>query len=175
MEHAKMTEFIQSLSVYDTARVLWMILDDPGILEKAYGAAVKVAKDVDPDEIMDTVFDTLDMLDIDDMNGRAERTRYGYVEPWDAAWEMLEETLEPYIDEMRKSQKRALPAVAKAYCIGIVRGLLKYKNESASEILEWVVDAPGEFVDSVVKEWMEGNPSEEDIAEVTDIAEDAQP
>jgi hypothetical protein len=166
-----MKKFVQSLNANEAARVLEDMLDsDPGLMKKAYEAAVKVAGDVDADTIMDRVFGSLDSLDLDDLNGRAGRTRYGYVEPTEAAWEIFEETLEPFIDEMKKNQKRGLTAAAKANCIGIVRGLWKYEKGSFSDFAGWVEDAPGEYVDTVVEEWKKGNPSSEDIAEVMSIA-----
>ena len=82
-------------------------------------------------------------------SGRSGRTRYGYVDPGDAAWEMFEEALNPFIDEMKKNQKRALPAVAKTYCIGIIKGLWRFDEESVSDFIDWVTDAPREYVHTV--------------------------
>jgi hypothetical protein len=85
-------------------------------------------------------------------------------------WPVIgEEALQPFIDEMKKNQQRALPAVAKAYCIGIIKGLWAYEEESCSDFKDWVTDAPGEYVDTVVEEWKKGNPNDKDIAEVMSI------
>ena len=166
-----MKKFIQSLSADEASRVLKCMLDnDPALMKKAYEAAVGVAGDVDADIIMGRVFSRLDMLDLDDLNGRAGRTRYGYVEPADAAWELFEEALDPFIDEIKKNQQRGLAAAAKAHCIGIVRGLWRYEEESSSDFAGWVEDTPGEYIDTVVEEWKKGNPSSEDIDEVMSIA-----
>jgi hypothetical protein len=162
---------MQSLSADEAARVLKdMLDDDPSLMKKAYDSAVKAAVDVDADAIMHKVFSRLDRLDMDDLSGRAGRTQHGYVEPSEAAWELFEEALDPFIDEMKRNQKRGLPAAAKAHCIGIVRGLWEYKDRSFSDFIDWVEDAPGEYVDTVVEEWKTGNPTDEDIAEVTGIA-----
>jgi len=166
-----MKKFIQSLSADEAAYVLKDMLDsDPALIKKAYEAAIKVAGDVDVDAIANEVFYSLNSLDLDDLNGRAGRTRYGYVDPGDAAWELFEEALDPFIDEMKKNQKRALPAAAKAYCLGIIKGLWMYEKRSSSDLADWVTDAPGEYIDTVVEEWKKGNPSSEDISEVMIIA-----
>jgi hypothetical protein len=165
-----MKKFVQSLSANEAASVLQdMLGSDPVLIKKAYEAAVKVAGDVDADAIRDEVFSSLDWLDMDDLNGRAGSTRYGYVEPTEAAWEIFEEALDPFIAEMKRNRERGLPAAAKAHCIGIVRGLLKYEKASSSDFAGWVEDAPGAYVGTVVEEWKKGNPSSEDIAEVMGI------
>ena len=171
MNRPGMKKFIQSLSADEAALVLKDMLDsDPSLMKKAYESAIKVACDVNADVVMNRVYNRLNRLDLDDLNGRAGRTRYGYVEPTDAAWELFEEALDPFIDEMKKNQKRALPAAAKAYCIGIIRGLWMYEEDSTSDFAGWVEDAPGEYVDTVIDEWKKGNPPSEDIAEVMSIA-----
>jgi hypothetical protein len=166
-----MIRLINSLNTDQASKVLTSLLeDDPLLTKKIYGVALKVASNVDTDAIEDKVFHALDMLDMDDLNGRAGRTRYGYVEPAEAAWELFEEALNPFIDEMKKNQKRALPAVAKAHCIGIVKGLWRYKEGASSDLSDWLTDAPGEYIDTVVEEWKKGNPDNDDIAEVMRIA-----
>ena len=79
-------------------------------MEKSYEVAIKAAGDVGADETMNTLFDRLDSLDLDDLNGCAGRTRQDYVESIDVAWELFEKALDPFIGEMKKNQKRALSA-----------------------------------------------------------------
>ena len=92
-----MIRFIQSLNADEAARVLKSLLDeDPLLTKKIYDIAVKVAGNVDAESIRIRVFSALDRLDMDDLNSRAGRTRYGYVEPDEAAWELFEEALNPF-------------------------------------------------------------------------------
>jgi hypothetical protein len=171
LKRSDMKKFVQSLSADEAARVLSDLLEsDPTLLRKAHDFAMRVTEDVDADAIMNRVFNGLDSLELDDLSGRAGRTRYGYVDPGDAAWELFEEVLDPFIEEMKKNQKRSLPAVAKAHCIGIIKGIWRYDKESTSDFAGWVEDAPGEYVDTVIDEWKKGNPTSEDIAEVMSIA-----
>ena len=175
MNSSKMEIFIQSLNAEEASQVLKILLkDNPDLIKKVYDIAMIVTGDVDVDEIMDEVFYELDALDVDDLYSRSGKTRYGYVEPHDESWEMFEEALQPFIDEMKKNQQRALPVLAKTYCIGIIKGLMMYEKESSSDFADWVTDAPGEYVDTVIKEWKKGDPSNEDIAEVMSIAKGGQ-
>jgi len=171
LKHADMIKFIKSLSTDEASQVFRdMLNNDPILLKQAYETALKIVKDVDVDGIMNDVFCSLESLDIDDLSSRSGRTRYGYTDPSDASWEMFEEELDPYIDEMKKNQERGLPGIAKIYCIGIVKGLLLYDNESRSDFYDWVQDAPGEYIARVIDEWKKGKPGNEDIAEVMSIA-----
>lgn len=165
-----MKNFIKSLNVEEASQVLGILLDgNPDLTEKVYDVAVKIAGDIDADTIAEEVYSKLDALDVDDLYSRSGETKHGYVDPNEESWKMFEEALQPFINEMIKSQKRELPAIAKAYCIGIINGLFKFEEESHSDFKDLVEDEPGEYIDTVVKEWKKGNPNVDDIAEVMDI------
>jgi len=70
---------------------------------------------------------------------------------------------------MAKNHKRSLPASAKAYCIGIIKGLQMYKEESLSDLSDWLQDAPGDYIDTVLDEWKKNSPCDSDVAEVMDL------
>ena len=171
MNRSEMNKFIRSLSADEGSQALKLLLDEnPDLMKKVYDCAVMAAASVDAESIADDVFRSLNNLDYDDLNGRAGRTRHGYVSPDQAAWDLFEEALAPFIDEMAKNFKRALPAVAKSYCIGIIKGLLLYDSGSSSDLSDWLQDAPGEYIETVLDEWKKGNPGSEDVAEVMGVA-----
>jgi hypothetical protein len=163
-------KLIQSLSPDDAYGVLMILLrDNPDLEEPLYQIAAQILNDVDSDEIMDDVYYELDSLDVDDLYNRSGKTRYGYVEPSEEAWEMIEAAIEPFIDKMKKSQERVMPFMAKTYCAGIIKGLQKFGGESNSDFLDWAQDAPGEEIEKVFSEWKKGLPSDEDIADILTI------
>jgi hypothetical protein len=165
-----MIRFIHTLSTDEAKLVLRDMLDnDPLLLKQAYETAIKIAGNVNADDIKNDVFYSLNSLDEDTLSGRSGRTQYGYVDPGDAAWEMFEEELDTFIDEMKKNQKRGLTGIAKTYCIGIIKGLMEYDKKSNSNFYDWVQDAPGEYIDNVIDEWKKGKPTDKDIAEVMSI------
>ena len=170
MKRLEMTKFVRSLSADEASQALKLLLDEnPDLMKKVYDCAVKVAATVDPESIADDVFSSLDALDYDDLNSRAGRTRHGYVKPDQAAWDLFEEALAPFVDEMVKNQKRSLPIAAKAYCVGIIKGLQLYDKGSGSDLSDWLQDAPGEYIYSVIDEWKKGNAGNEDIDEVMSV------
>ena len=170
MNRSEMLRFVRSLSAEEASQTLRLLLgESPDLMKKAYDCAVKVTAAVDAEKIADDVFSSLDNLDYDDLNGRAGRTRHGYVAADQAAWDLFEEALVPFINEMVKSRNRELPVVAKTYCIGIIKGLQMYGKGSCSDLSDWLQDAPGEYIDTVIDERKKGNPSSDDIADLMNV------
>ena len=145
-----------------------LLKENPDLEDKIFKIADQILENVDSENIMEDVYYELNKLDVEELWDRSGKTRYGYVEPYEESWNMIDEVLEPFIDEMHKYQERAMFIEAKEHCIGIIRGIHKFRN-SSSEFLNWAVDAPEEKIISVFDEWKEGKPSEEDIAEISQI------
>ena len=168
----KKVDFLKTLNSDEAASVLKTLLEaQPDLEDMAYDIAMKVTCNVDADEIMEDVFRELNGLDVDELFARSGKTRYGYKEPSEEAWEMFEEAFKPSMYEMMKSQNRGLLSISKIYCIGIIKGLLKFERESCSEFKDWATDAPLEFIDRVIDEWRKVSPCEADVTEVILIAE----
>jgi len=168
----KKVEFLKTLNADESALVLKKLLEThSNLVNDVYDIAIETACDIDSDSIMDDVYYELDSIDVDDLFSRFGKTRYGYKEPSEEAWEMFEEVLQPFITEMKKSQTRRLDSVSKIYCVGIIKGLIKYENESYSEFKDWATDAPFEYIDRIIDEWKKGNPDESDVAELTLIVD----
>jgi len=173
LELSEMMGFIRNLSPYEASRVLNGLLDiSPDLAGKVYGIALTVACDVDADDIMGDVFFELDTLTVDVLNGRAGSTRYGYVEPAQAAGEIFDETMDPFIGEMVRNRERGLHSIAKAYCFGIIKGLRMYIRESKSDFKEWISHDARVYVHVVVADWLEGRINGEDEDEVMGFVED---
>ncbi|MDI6738112.1 MAG: hypothetical protein QME12_06385 [Nanoarchaeota archaeon] len=112
------------------------------------------------ESVSESVFSDLDAVDIfEDVYDSSGRTRYGYVEPCERAWEVFEETLEPYMVELKKLKR--LKIQSDEYCRGIIKGLKKFKEESTAEYSDLVEDAPDEFIKTVFEEWKKGRRKKE--------------
>jgi hypothetical protein len=173
LNRSKMKSFLQSLNAEEKAQVLKTLLDDnPELMKKAYDIAVKIVSDVDAETIMHEVYCELNSLDVYELYDHSGKTRYGYVDIHDLAWEMFEGALSPLIDEMKSNQQRALPAAAKFYCTGIIKGLWKFEEESNSDFKDWVTDAAGDYISTVLAEWKKGKPSDDEVDEVMGIVKE---
>jgi len=92
--------------------------------------------------------------DYDDLNGRAGGHSWGYVEPTEAAWELLEEAMEPFVNEMKRYLEMGLEDQAQRFCQGVVLGLYRVRNGQDNDILGWAEDFPAEAAGNVFDVWM---------------------
>ena len=105
-------------------------------------------------------------FDYDDLNGRAGNHSWGYVEPSKAAGELLEEALEPFVNDMKQHLEMGLEDQASQFCQGILLGLYRVRDGRENEILNWVLDFPGEAAANALKVWSETGGAERGSAPV---------
>jgi len=85
---------------------------------------------------------------------------------------MIEEVLEPFLEELDKYQRLGMNTEANRMCMGLLLGLYRFKCESTSEFKDWAPDAPNVFAETVVDAWKAGAPSRADVAAVRAFVED---
>jgi hypothetical protein len=122
----------------------------PELAAEAERLAKSVVTDLDVEAVADDVEQAVLDLDLDDLNERAGRKRWGYVEPTEAAWELLEAAVAPYLDEMRRRIELGLEAAAVAACQGIVSGLYRCQGQTTDKVLGWAEDFPAESAGEAV-------------------------
>ena len=86
------------------------------------------------------LFITLDLIDVEDLWHNSGPTRYGYIDPSELAFEMLEEAISPYVEKFRTYLSNSKWQEAKIVCIGILQGLNDFEIKSKSQFKDW---APG--------------------------------
>jgi hypothetical protein len=93
----------------------------------------------------------------------------GYVEPSEAAWEILEETVEPVLDDMKRHIELGLEAEALEICRGLVLGLYRLSERKGGDVLGWAPDFPAEAAGNALKSWYVGadEPKSRDIRRKT--------
>jgi hypothetical protein len=106
--------------------------------------------------IADEVQEAVRTLDINDLNGRAGRHEWGYVEPTEAAWEILEEAVEPFIADISRRLGLGLKADALEICKGVVLGLYRVQQGKGSDLAEWAPDFPAEAACEAITAWRGG-------------------
>ena len=66
---------------------------------------------------------------------------------------MFEEALEPFVQEMQRLLDLKIHQEAKLYCMGILKGIYQYEEDSGSEFKDWASDVPGESFGYILREW----------------------
>jgi hypothetical protein len=165
-----MDELIEQLTPQQALSVIRRLAERGGSVAKAVvSEARKLLAAVDVDETADAVLFALDSIDIQDLWNRSGKSRYGYTSPDEAAVEILEQELEPFLDQVRRYRELGMTDQEKTYCMGVVLGLYRYDRESKSEFHEWAVDLPGDSAGCLLDEWREGGPSLAAIGEMKEF------
>jgi hypothetical protein len=78
---------------------------------------------------------------------------HGRLHPADAAWEVLQEAVDPFIDEMRRRLELGLDEEALDTCRGIILGLYRARERGAGGCLGQVPDFPEGAAENVLSLW----------------------
>ena len=151
---------LDKLNEAEAASVLRKLLDRHSELRSEIeGIARDMLAGISPFFVADEIEDALLQFDYDDLNGRAGGHSWGYVEPSEAAEELLEEALDPFIDDMKRYLEAGLEDRACQFCQGILLGLYRVRG-GENDILNWAPDFPGDAAGNVLKVWRETSGSD---------------
>jgi hypothetical protein len=109
--------------------------------------------------VADDVEDAIRSLHLDDLEGRAGRHSWGYTEPSEAAWELLEEAVNPFLEDMKRRMDLGLEAETLEVCKGILLGLYSARDEKADTVIGWAPDFLEETAAETARAWCTGRDS----------------
>jgi|LSQX01.1.fsa_nt_gb hypothetical protein len=156
MTNRTKTPLLATLSADQAHSVLMrLVYDDPALAARAEEVARDLLEYVDSTAIADILCCELSTLKIEDVWDTSGRTRDGYIDPSDRAWEMLDEVLE-YL-------RRGMPDESRIYALGILLGIKKFQNNSGSALLEEVPDYGDDTLELVREEWEEAVGDDEQV------------
>lgn len=167
MERKHILDEINEVEAYQILRRL--IKEDNNIKKRAEEIAKDFFSEIDSEDIAENVFCNLNLIDVHDLWDESGNTRYGYVDVNEHASEMVEEELDPFVEQMKKYQRLNMYPEAKFVCIGILKGLYQYEKHATNEFADWAVDEPKEFFDTIYEDWKKNHPVKRDIEEVDKI------
>ena len=135
----------------EAAAVLRLLLKGhPELAKEVEALAKSVIGDVSIEDVADEVEGALRSLDLDKLNARAGPKAYGYVEPTEAAWELVEEEVTPFFDDIKRRAESGQYDAALATCVGVVLGLYRLRNGEKDPFLGWAADSPDEMAGEAV-------------------------
>jgi hypothetical protein len=128
--------------------------------------------EIDSEDVAIVLYDDLNALKVEEVWDRAGKTRHGYVDTGEAADQMIQEVIDPFLEELEKYQKLGMTYEANKLCMGLLLGLYRFDRESESELKNWAVDAPSGFASSVLDAWKAGKPKRKDTAALREFIVD---
>lgn len=155
---------ISQLSPADAVAVLQALAaSDEALAGRIAALALARIQPVDAEEVAAVLYDELEALEVEEVWERAGRKRQGYVEPSEAADQMIETALAPFLEDLARYQSLGLRAEANRMCEGLLLGFYRFQHESTSEFKNWAPDAPIIFAETVVDAWKSGSPNRNDL------------
>ncbi len=159
--------FLSTLNDDQAQRVLIHLLQaNEELIPVAAAIAREILSGIDEDDISEWVWSSLSELDVQDLWQESGRTRYGYVDPYEHSYEMMESKIEPFLDEMENYIDRDMVDDAFSYCRGIIRGICVYMSGCAGDFGDWAVDSDDGLTYDVIERWKSKNINPNKVAEL---------
>jgi hypothetical protein len=136
----------------------------PDLASEAREIAVAGLSGGSVEDIASDVFDAVTSMGVDSLNGRAGRHADGYVEPSEAAWELLEEAVEDVVADMKRRVGLGMMAGAETIACGMVVGLQRAKDVDSDGPLGWAPDFPAEHAGHAIAELIRARPKDQRAA-----------
>ena len=157
-------QIIERLSPTDASSILQVLAaSDEALAARITAMALARLSPVDVEEVAAALYDELEALKVEEVWDRTGRTRDGYVEPSEAADQLVEAALAPFLQDLARYQTLGLRAEANRMCEGLLLGFYQFQHESTSKFKNWAPDAPIIFAEAVVDAWKVGSPTKSDI------------
>lgn len=148
---SKKAHALDNLKPEEAVAVLRVLLErHPDLAKEVEDLAGSVIGDVSIEDVADEVEDAVRALDLEDLNSRAGSTAYGYVEPSEAAWELVEEAVTPFLDDIKRRVESGRYDAALSNSVGIVLGLYRLRDNNKDDFLGWAPDSPHEMAGEAV-------------------------
>lgn len=143
--------------------------EDENVAKKIEQTLFGYLREVDVENVASQVYFSLDGIAVEDVWDNSGSTRYGYEDPTEVAWQMFEDELKPFMDELKNYMELSMHNEAKKYCMGMLKGLYKFEKESCSEYSDWAEDAPKDYFETVLDYWKKGCKNQKDIKEMEEF------
>ena len=145
---------LESITGSDALAILKVLVErHDNIAKEIESVAKELLSHVEIEDVATNVQSDLELLDVEGVWDRSGATRNGYVDPGEAAWELFEEALKPFQDDMDKYKQLSMLEEAQLTCEGLLKGIYNFDKESSTEYKEWAVDAPGEYFGLILDDW----------------------
>ena len=145
---------LDALSAAEKAAVLDELLAArPDLRQQAEACAAQLLTGAGRSAVADDVEDALQGLGIEELDTRAGyRPGRGYVHPAEAADEILDEVLQPFLDDLQRRAGFGMRSAAVELAAGIMLGLYNCRHGNSETLLEYSPDYAAERASGVVSD-----------------------
>jgi hypothetical protein len=149
------SDVIEKLSPEEAKDVLLRLLDvRPDLRPEVQQIVGEILAKISFEEVAAGVEAALRSITMDQMRDRAGRHAGGYTEPTEAALRLMEEAVQPFLDDMLRRRALGRDAEAQEICQGMVLGLYRMRGKMQShDVLQWCPDFPSEHARWTVRLW----------------------
>jgi hypothetical protein len=146
---------LDRLAPEEANAVLRQVLEKHSELRpEAERIAVGLPSSQSVEDIAAEISEALMGVGLDALNGRAGKHAWGYVEPGEAAMELLEEAIEDRVEDMKRHVEMDMVASAQTVCAGMVVALYACRKTNSDGALGWAPDFPTEHAGFIVQEFL---------------------
>jgi hypothetical protein len=130
-----------------------LVAIDDELQDRAERVARSRLSDVETDGVASAVTAALLALDQEDLAANAGRTRYGYVEPTEAAWSLLEAAVESWLEDLTRRARLGLLDATRRLGLGIFEALKRVDQHTSNDdlLISWAPDFADEAADHVTQ------------------------
>jgi hypothetical protein len=149
---------VEKLDAAEARRLLASLLDaHPELSAEAADLADAELGAVTAEEVAENVAFELGALRVEDVWERSgARADGSYVEPGEAAFEIVEEVVSPLLQELGRRAKLGRRKEAAAICQGILLGLYRVAQEEGEFLDGWAPDSLEDAARLAVEAWRKG-------------------
>lgn len=105
------------------------------------------------EHVMDAVLADLDGIAVEELWDRSGPSAFGYTEPVEETWAMIQETLVPYVRDLERYLRLGRSEESLRYCVGLLEGIYAFGTESDTEFRSWAPDDPEHAFHWVLDKW----------------------
>ncbi len=148
------TPAVDDLRPHEAMEFLRRLWERRGPVGEAVRRELELAfEDVEPESVASEVRSVLEELDVDELFDRSGGDSYGYTDLGDAAWQMVEEALAPYVERLHQYRALGRNDACDGYALGVLQGIYAFELESETAFKPWMADDARQAFDWVIAEW----------------------
>lgn len=162
--------FLKKVGPNDALAILRKLAEDNAtVARKIEKLATERAGDPYVDALAADVCEALKTIDLQRSWEETGEKNDDYHDPGDMLWRIFEETLDPFLTALKKSQDQMNAREAKRQCMGILKAIHLYHHDKQTDPAVRAADAPVEFFHSILEGWQERCCNTRDMREMAEF------